>query len=68
MAQKPATHVVGSLAMPDLKEKTSRIARGNRFGCFLIIGLLLMLIAILAYVGFSSEPIDSLKSSIPAFG
>ena len=54
--------------MPDLKEPNSPTARANRRGCFLVIGLLLMLIAILAYVGFSGDPIDSLKSSIPTFG
>ena len=44
------------------------IARRNRRGCFIIAAVLLLLVAALAYVGLRGDPIDDLKSDIPALG
>jgi hypothetical protein len=54
--------------MVDRKTPHSWIARHNRRGCFLIAGILALLIAALAYIGFHGDPIDDLKSDIPALG
>ena len=43
-------------------------ARQNRRGCFLIAAVLLLLLAALAYVGFSGDPMNELESDIPALG
>lgn len=45
-----------------------RIARENRRGCFAIALLLALLVAALAYVGFSAPPIDDLNADIPTIG
>ena len=39
--------------------------RANRRGCFIIAAVLLLLIAAIAFVGFSGDAIDDLKSTIP---
>ena len=50
------------------KIPNSSIARKNRRGCFIVVGLLLLLIAALALVGFHANPINELKSDIPVLG
>ena len=47
------------------KAPNSRIDRSNRLGCFIVVAVLVLLIAAMAYVGFSGDPIDDLKSVIP---
>lgn len=42
--------------------------RANRRGCFIIAAVLLLLIAAIAFVGFSGDAIDDLKSTIPVLG
>ena len=42
--------------------------RANRRGCLIIIAALVLLIAALAYVGFSGDPIDAFNADIPALG
>ena len=43
----------------------SWIDRINRRGCFIILGVILFLIAALAYVGFHGEPINAFEATIP---
>jgi hypothetical protein len=50
------------------KIPNSSTARRNRRGCFIVAGLLLLLIAALAVVGFNSNPINELNSEIPVLG
>jgi len=52
--------------MAQRKTPNSWIARHNRIGCFLIVIVLALLIGALAYIGFHGDPIDDLKSDIPA--
>jgi len=54
--------------MDDRSGPNSPISRLNRRGCFVIAAVLLLLLALLAYVGFSADPIDQFKSSIPTIG
>ena len=42
--------------------------RANRRGCFIIAAVLLLIIAAIAFVGFSGDAIDDLKSTIPVLG
>ena len=56
------------LAMADHKTPHSWIERHNRRGCFVIALVLALLIGALAYIGFHGDPIDDLKSDIPAPG
>jgi hypothetical protein len=46
----------------------SPIARANRRGCFIIAAILLLIIAAIAFVGFSGDAIDDLESTIPVLG
>jgi len=46
----------------------SPIARANRRGCFIVAAVLLLVIAALAFLGFSGDAIDDLKSTIPVLG
>ena len=64
----PRADVQVRLAMARRKTPNSWIARHNRRGCFLIVLALALLIAALAYIGFHGDPIDDLKSDIPALG
>ena len=50
------------------RNPNSRIGRSNRLGCFILAALLLLLIAAMVYVGLHGDPIDELKSDIPALG
>jgi hypothetical protein len=51
--------------MNDPHATHSRTARNNRRGCFLIVAVLVLLIAALAYIGFNGDPIDAFQSTIP---
>jgi hypothetical protein len=42
--------------------------RANRRGCFIVAAVLLLVVAAIAFVGFSGESIDDFKSSIPVLG
>lgn len=42
--------------------------RANRRGCFIVAAVLLLVIAAIAFVGFSGDAIDDLKSTIPVLG
>jgi len=52
------------LAM-DNRRPNSWIDRSNRRGCFIILGILVLLIAALAFIGFHGDPINTLESTIP---
>lgn len=43
----------------------SWIARQNRRGCFIIAAVLLLIVAAIAYVGLSGDPINEVESDIP---
>lgn len=53
------------LAMNRNPEPNPPTGRSNRRGCFIIAAVLVLLVAVLAYVGFSADPIDEFKASIP---
>ena len=42
-----------------------RVGRGNRRGCFVFVGTLVLLLAALAFIGFRADPIDDVASKIP---
>jgi hypothetical protein len=42
--------------------------RANRRGCFIVAAVLLLIVAAIAFVGFSGDPIDDLESTIPVLG
>ena len=63
----PVADVLARLAMARRKPN-SQIVRSNRRGCFLLAAILLLLIAAMAYIGLHGDPIDDLKSDIPALG
>jgi hypothetical protein len=50
------------------KSSNSPTDRANRRGCFIVAAVLLLVIAAIAFVGFSGESIDDFKSSIPVLG
>ena len=43
----------------------SWIARQNRRGCFIIAAAFLLIVAAIAYIGLSGEPINQLETDIP---
>ena len=43
----------------------SWIARQNRRGCFIIAAAFLLIIAAIAYIGLSGDPINEMESDIP---
>lgn len=49
----------------DNREPNSWIDRVNRRGCFIILGVLLLLIAALVFIGFHGDPINAVESTIP---
>jgi len=55
---------VALLAM-DSRRPNSWIDRVNRRGCFIILGVLLLLIAALVFIGLHGDPINTLESTIP---
>lgn len=63
-AQKSVTDVLVSLAMAD-RRPNSWIDRANRRGCFIIMGVLLLLIAALVFIGFHGDPINAFEATIP---
>ena len=54
--------------MADQKRPNSWIDRMNRRGCFIIVGILLLLIAALAFIGFRGEPLNAIESNLPVIG
>lgn len=44
------------------------IARQNRRDCLIIAAVVLLIIAAIAYVGLSGDPINELESDIPVLG
>jgi hypothetical protein len=52
----------------DRRKPNSPIARANRLGCFIVAAVLLLVIAAIAFVGFSGDAIDDLESTIPVLG
>jgi len=54
--------------MDDHKRPNSWIDRTNRRGCFIILGVLVLLIAALAFIGFHGEPLNTIESNLPVVG
>lgn len=67
--RKPLSAVEAArLAMDKQKSNEPRQERANRRGCILLAVLMLLILAALAYIGFSADPISEIDSSIPAIG
>lgn len=54
--------------MDHRKTPNSPNDRANRRGCFIVAGVLLLVIAAIAFIGFHGDRIDDLKSTIPVLG
>ena len=54
--------------MDPRNQPNSPTDRANRRGCFIVAAVLLLVIAAIAFVGFSGDAIDDLKSTIPVLG
>lgn len=57
--------MVGDLPWEAREVSNSWIARQNRRGCFIIAAVLLLIVAAIAYVGLSGDPINEVESDIP---
>jgi hypothetical protein len=54
--------------MDDRHNPNSPTDRANRRGCFIVVAVLLLVFAAIAFVGFNGDRIDDFKSSIPVLG
>ena len=54
--------------MPRRPTPTSRTGRANRRGCLILVVGIIVVLAALAAIGFSADPISDLNIAIPAIG